>query len=267
MSYRRICIFAAWVMWTTTAQAHEFWISPEAYVTPKGGEVQAHLRIGQEFDGAAYVYNPNRFERFELIAGSLRLPVAGRLGDTPALNMPAPANGLITIVHETDDSQLSYQGMEKFAKFAKHKDFEWAIQSHIDRGLPTDRFTEQYRRFAKSLIAVGDGAGSDTEAGLKTEIVALTNPYTNTEDQFSVKVLMDGKPRADAQIELFEKGSDGEVAITLHRTNANGIGTFPIKRGHEYLVDAVELLPLNLGDPATTPVWFSLWASLTFHVP
>lgn len=234
---------------------------------PKGGEVQAQLRVGQEFGGASYSFNPNRFERFDLVMGDQVTPVTGRLGDTPALNMTTPRDGLLTIVHETGDNILTYKSMEKFVTFAKHKDFEWAVQSHTERGLPTDRFMERYRRYAKSLVAVGDGAGADREVGLKTEIVALANPYTDKMNVFPVKVLLDGKPRADAQIELFDKDPDGEVEITLYRTNADGIGSFPVSAGHEYLVDAVELLPLDEGDPTKYPVWLSVWASLTFIVP
>ena len=264
---RLTCFAALMTMWATTAHAHEFWISPEAYVTPKGGEVQAQLRVGQEFGGASYAFNENRFTRFDLVMGNQVTPVTGRLGDTPALKMIAPAEGLVIIVHETGDNLLTYKGMEKFTKFAKHKDFEWAVQSHEDRGLPTERFMERYRRYAKSLVAVGDGKGADREVGLKTEIVALANPYTDQMDSFPVKVLLDGEPRADAQIELFDKGPGGEVKITLHRTNAEGIGTFPVTAGHEYLVDAVQLLPLDEGDPTKFPVWVSVWASLTFKVP
>ena len=267
MLSRRICTAVVLALWAAAAQAHEFWISPEAYVTPKGGEVQAQLRVGQEFKGASYAFNPNRFERFDLVMGDQVIPVTGRLGDTPALNMPAPAEGLITIVHETGDNVLTYKEFDKFAKFAKHKDFEWALDRHVERGLPTDRFMERYRRYAKSLVAVGDGAGADREVGLKTEIIALANPYTDQLDSFPVKVLLNGKPRADAQIELFDKAPDGKVEITRHRTNADGIGTFPVTPGHEYLVDAVALLPLDEGDPSKFPVWLSAWASLTFKVP
>lgn len=264
---RLTCFAVLITVWTATANAHEFWISPEAYVTPKGGEVQAQLRVGEEFGGASYAFNENRFTRFDLVMGNQVTPVAGRLGDTPALNMIAPAEGLVIIVHETGDNLLTYKGMKKFTKFAKHKDFEWAVQSHAERALPTERFMERYRRYAKSLVAVGNGEGADREVGLKTEIMALANPYTDQMDTFPVKVLLDGKPRADTQIELFDKGPDGKVEITLHRTNAEGIGTFPVTAGHEYLVDAVQLLPLDEGDPTKFPVWESVWASLTFKIP
>lgn len=266
MSPRRLSLIVAICLSTASAQAHEFWISPEVYVTPNGGDIQAQLRVGQEFEGGTYSFNQNRFERFDLVMGEKTVPVQGRLGDTPALNMPADNEGLITIVHETSDNLLTYKGMEKFETFAKHKDFEWALQGHLDRGLPTEKFIEQYRRYAKSLVAVGKGNGADREVGLKTEIVALANPYTDAIDLFPVKVLLDGAPRANVQIELFDKAPDGTVEVTLHRTDADGIGSFPITSGHEYLVDAVALTPLE-GDPNTQPVWNTAWASLTFSVP
>ena len=266
MTPRRISFAISMCLWAASAQAHEFWISPEAYVTPKGGDIQAQLRVGEEFGGGTYSFNPNRFERFDLVIGDAITPVKGRLGDTPALNMPASAEGLVIVVHETDNNLLTYKGMEKFAKFAEHKDFQQAVQDHHDRGLPTERFTEQYRRYAKSLIAVGDGAGADREVGMKTEIVALANPYVDAPDMFPVKVLLDGTPRADTQIELFDKAPDGTVTVTLHRTDAQGIGSFPVKSGHEYLVDAVTLTPLE-GDPENEPVWNTDWASLTFKLP
>lgn len=264
---RRFFTVVAVTLWASVAHAHEFWISPEAYVTQKDAKVQAQLRVGEKFGGASYAFNPNRFERFDLVTAERTQPVTGRLGNTPALSMVIADEGLVTIVHETSDNLLTYKGLEKFTKFAKHKDFEWAVQSHVDRGLPTERFTERYRRYAKSLVAVGHGQGADQEVGLKTEIVALNNPYTDPAGTFRVKVLMDGAPRADVQIELFDKAPDGEVEITLHRTDAQGVGSFEVLSGHEYLVDAVALLPLEEGDPATTPAWLSIWASLTFMVP
>jgi hypothetical protein len=104
--------------------------------------------------------------------------------------------------------------------------------------------------------------------GLRTEIVALANPYTETLEKLPVKVLFEGAPRADAQVELFEMDLAGDVEITLHRTNADGIAEVPIKPGHEYLVDAVMMVPLDPGEtPQSSPSWYSLWASLTFRKP
>ena len=252
---------------TSGANAHEFWISPEAYLVKPGDQVQAHLRVGQEFKGGSYSFNPRNFTRFDVVTADTLSPAPGRIGDTPALNMKAPEEGLLVIAHETSDFYLTYTEWAKFEKFARHKDFVPLLEDHESRGLPKDRFVEQYSRHAKSLISIGNGQGADKELGLRTEIVALANPYTDELGVLPVKVLLDGKPRADVQVELFDKAPDGTVEISLYRTNADGIGEVPIKPGHEYLVDSVTVLPLEAEDTKVDAVWLSMWASLTFKVP
>jgi hypothetical protein len=104
--------------------------------------------------------------------------------------------------------------------------------------------------------------------GLAIEIVALANPYTDDLTAgLPVLVLLDASPRGDAQVELFETAPDGTVTTTLHRTDAEGRVTLPVRPGMEYLVDSVVLRALPNNDPAAGPVWHSDWASLTFRTP
>ena len=127
-----------------------------------------------------------------------------------------------------------------------------------------DGFTERYSRHAKSLIAVGSGAGSDRESGLETEFVALENPYTFKGDTLPVQLFYQQKPRAAAQVEIFERAPDDSVSITLTQTDTEGRADIPVKPGHTYLLDAVVLRP---SDPETGAIWETLWAALTFAVP
>ncbi|MEL6519349.1 MAG: DUF4198 domain-containing protein [Pseudomonadota bacterium] len=250
------------------AFAHEFWISPDTYSVLPEETITAELRVGENFKGPGYAYIGFRTERFDYVIAGEETEVPARMGDRPAVNMPAPENGLLVLVHETTDSTLTYTEWAKFQNFVRHKDFAGVFEQHRDRGLPETGFKESYRRFAKSLIAVGDGAGRDGSVGLETEIVAVTNPYTDDlSDGMIVDVLYDLEPRGDAQVELFERAPDGAVTVSLHRTDAAGRASFPVKSGHEYLVDAVVLRPTDNDDPEAGPVWHSLWASLTFKVP
>ena len=249
------------------AFSHEFWISPEAYVIPSGGKVQAHLRVGEKFTGAGYSYQSRQIDRFDLVMDGNATEVKGRLGDVPAMAMSAPADGLAIIVHETTDNQLTYKSWEKFKKFVSHKDFSGVLDDHVARGIRQEDFIELYRRYAKSLVAIGDGNGKDMPVGLKTEIVALANPYTDDIETMPVEVLLDGVPRANAQVELFVRDPGGDVEVQLYRTNDEGRAEFPVAAGHEYLVDAVVLEALHNNNPDDGPVWWSHWASLTFAVP
>lgn len=247
--------------------AHEFWISPNTYMINAGDQLLANLRVGENFKGGASVFLPDRFVRFDVVQDGEPQPVEGRIGDRPALNMPIREDGLLTIVHQTTHNLLTYRDPEKFESFLRHKDAAWVLEAHSERGLPETGFKEMYSRYAKSLIAVGAGEGSDAPVGLITEIVALNNPFTDDlTGGMTLQVLYEGAPRAQAQVEVFARGSDDTVTVTLHQTDEDGRVTIPVAPSTEYLVDAVLLRPVY-SDSLDEPVWESLWASLTFSVP
>ena len=83
-----------------------------------------------------------------------------------------------------------------------------------------------------------------------------------------VLVLLEGKPRPNAQVELFARptGTNQDAQVTLHFTNEMGIATLPVQYGNEYMADHVALIPVE-PDQDTDPVWHSLWANRTFSVP
>lgn len=256
------------------AAAHELWIEPDIYQTETGSVVTARLVNGQNFDGMVIRYFPSQFVRFSLTLGDDEVPVPGRVGDTPAMNMPTLGNGLHIVTFQSAGDVVSYSEIEKFARFAKHKDLATSLGAdvmarHAARNLPQTKFSEYYTRYSKALIGVGDASGSDRRMGLETELVALTNPYTDDlRDGMAVQLFWNDAPRADAQIELFAKGSDGVVTVTLHRTDATGIARFPVAPGFSYLVDAVILRePSDSLQQDRSVVWESLWAALTFAVP
>ncbi|MEM6372979.1 MAG: DUF4198 domain-containing protein [Pseudomonadota bacterium] len=247
------------------ATAHEFWIEPKAYEIAFGDQIVADLKNGQEFEGISLSYFEKNFTRFEIVQGDTTLPVTGRMGDRPALDTAAPADGLAVVVHETTPSFVNYREWEKFQTFADHKDFPDIAARHAENGFPAPPFKERYTRHAKALIGVGDGLGRDLALGLRTEFVAITNPYAPDFDgQMDVQVLLEGSPRADVQVEVFSRAPSGDVDITLHRTDASGIAQILVLPGHTYLFDAVALQPILNSDEA---VWDTFWAALTFSVP
>lgn len=265
LSAATLALFAS--LAATALAAHEFWIHPEAYRIAPGDEMRAALRVGETFEGSSQSYLPRNFKRFDLLCNGDAAPVDGRAGDRPALAVTVERDGLCVIVHQTRDYRLTYRKWEKFINFVTHKDFDGVLDTHAARGLPQEDFVELYSRYGKSLVAVGAGAGADSEVGLLTEIVAEANPYTDDlKNGLPVRVLFEGAPRPDAQVELFERAPDGSVEVTLHRTDADGRSILPVRAGYEYLVDAVVLRPLEPVEE-DDPVWESLWASLTFKVP
>ncbi|WP_415402786.1 DUF4198 domain-containing protein [Tateyamaria sp. SN3-11] len=247
------------------ATAHEFWLEADAYQVPADANIVVNLKNGEEFAGTTLSFFDRNIARFDVVMGENVQPVAGRMGDRPALDAPAPSEGLAIVVHETTPSFVNYKDWAKFQKFADHKDFPDMAARHAANGFPDPPFKERYTRHAKALIGVGDGAGEDRALGMKTEFVALTNPYdADFDGTMQVQVLYHGQPRADAQVEVFDRIATGDVTITLHRTDASGLARIPVTPGHDYLFDAVVIEPIKGDD---TAVWDTFWAALTFGVP
>lgn len=249
--------------------AHEFWIDPVRFSYEPGERIIAATRVGQEFAGMSGAFLPQQFRRFDIVMNGKVTPVEGRLGDRPALSQTVSGTGLAIIVHETTNYVITYETLESFQNFLEHKDAMFILGMHTEKSYPIENFKERYSRYAKSLVAVGGGAGRDTRVGLATEIVALTNPYTDdVSGGVAVQLYYDGKTRPDSQVEVFEKAPDGAVKIFTVRTNADGIASIPVKAGHRYMLDHVVLRPASGADPdQNTALWESLWANLTFGVP
>jgi cobalt/nickel transport protein len=264
MYFSRFILAAALSIPAAASSAHEFWIEPQRFQVESGEDMAIDLKNGQNFVGTRLSYFQNQFTRFELAQGDTLIPAEGRTGDRPALKATAPQDGLLVILHESTPGRLKYTEWAKFAKFAAHKDFPNAEADHTAAGWPREDFRESYTRHVKALMSVGTGEGADQKYGMETEFVALTNPYSDDFDgTMRVQVFFKDTPRADAQVEVFERAPDETVAITLYRTNYEGIASIPVKPAHTYLFDAVVLQPHTADDKS---VWQTLWAALTFQV-
>jgi len=160
------------VVVTPVAIAHEFWIEPTQYIIQPESMIEASLRNGELFVGSSIVYYKGNTNRFELVSPEHTQNIEPRLGADPALMQKAQHTGLHVVVHQHPVSTLTYTKWEKFQRFADHKDFKNILARHQARNLPENHFVEAYSRYSKSLIAVGDGAGSDRQTGLEIELVA-----------------------------------------------------------------------------------------------
>ncbi len=246
--------------------AHELWISPIEYRVGEGATIVADFRNGENFVGTQLAFFDRSSTRLQVAGPGGIVDVKPRNGDRPAIEIEAGKAGLHVLAYETTPSRLTYKDWAKWMKFVDHKDLNAVAAAHTARGLPQENFKEGYTRHAKALVAVGSGNGQDAALGLETEIVALTNPYAANFDQnMRIEVLYQGQPRAQAQVEIFERAPSGAVAVTLTKTDDMGRAVINTQPGHTYLLDAVLLRePMRDDDDIA---WETLWAALTFQVP
>lgn len=251
------------------AIAHEFWIEPRDYIVEAETKIVGDLVNGQDFSGGKQPYLSQRFVKFQTFAQGRLADVPGRNGDSPALQMDPIGEGLHIFSYQSTPATLDYETWEKFQTFIDHKKFGDIRPQHDARGLPESGFTEVYTRFSKTLVGVGNAAGADGFTGLETEIVALTNPYTDDlSTGMTFQLFYNREPRANAAFEVFEKAPDYSVTISFYETDANGRVTIPVKSGHSYMADAVVLRePTEKLASDTGAAWETLWANITWGVP
>ena len=158
--------------------AHEFWIEPLKYIN-ENNEIEAHLRVGQNFEGMTLMYNTSDFTKFNILSGSKnkKIKVKGVLGDVPALNLKSSMDNLVILYHETNDKFVDYKKFSKFEDFVSKKGHTQLIDQHIELNYPKENFVESYRRYAKSLIVINGTSGRDKKTGLLFEFVLKNNPY------------------------------------------------------------------------------------------
>lgn len=260
----RMILVLALLLLPRAALTHEFWIEAQQYQVTPGGQIEAGLFNGQNFQGVEMAWFEGRIDHAGWQQGAQGGEFASRSGDRPAMTLNVPGEGLVQLVYQSTARELTYTDWEKFRGFAESKGHGWAVARHAERGLIRTGFTESYTRYCKALVAAGDGAGADSFSGMEAELVALSNPYTAPPQAgLLVEMRYMGAPLPKAQIDVFEKQGDGSARKFHVVTNLMGQATVPLQPGHRYLLDSVVLREPEAGPQA----WESLWASLTFEVP
>ena len=224
----------------TVLSAHEFWIEPIHFTVKKTEKILANIRVGQMMRGAAYGYYPNNFNRFEVKTTTSLKPLIGRLGDKPAISLSPQGNSLVTIIHETTNSTVSYNSWIKFEDFLTEKNMLKVKELHIKSEYPKTGFKEIYSRYAKALIGSGNSIGTDQRIGLEIELVLLQNPYVDDlSNGITIELFYQDVLRANTQIEIFARGPDKVVERSTLFTNDDGRATIKPIPKTDYMINSV----------------------------
>jgi len=257
----------------TVLNAHEFWIAPDRFIVNETEKISANLRVGQMMRGTAYGYYPRHFKRFEVKTNTKLHPLEGRLGDKPAISLPPQGNSLITIIHQTTNSTISYNSWAKFEEFITEKSMLEVRDQHIRNKYPKTEFKEIYSRYAKALIGSGSSIGIDQKIGLEVELVLLQNPYTDDlSEGLIIELFYQGQALTNTQIEVFARNPEKEVTRSTVFTNEFGQVLIKTLPQTDYMLNSVIIRKpkkiQNLSKNSNQPIlWESLWASTTFRAP
>ena len=253
------------LLWTliAPASAHEFWLEPSDYAPKTGAEVTITHRNGQFFKGNSYPYILAWFKSFTITAGKDVKTVEGTPGDDPAATLTLSKPGLKIIAYHSTPDFLKFPSWKVFTTYLETEGQGPILKRHRARGLSETVVRESYARCAKTLIAVGDGAGEDRFTGMPIELIAQKNPYMLPAGApLPVLLLLHGKPAPGLTIRVFAK-ADRKNPVKFV-TDANGRATIPLPLKGPYLLNAVYIFE---PPPEKKGIyeWASVWASLTFE--
>lgn len=261
-------IFSALILLMLSSQlvAHEFWLEPINFKIKADEKLRAHEKVGQDFKGNKYAYLSSSYKSLDLTMGTKTHEIKSRLGDLPAISVLVKEEGLAILSAITTPSSVTYETWEKFSDFIKNKGLDWVFDAHEKRNLPEENVVESYRRYAKSLIKVGHGKGSDHALGLLFEWVVETNPYTSDEKNIKAQLLWQGQPHANAHVSIFNRIGD-ELIKTGLTTDSEGRVEIPRAKGGKFMINAVQMIEATKEiTKETGAVWDSRWASMTYEV-
>jgi uncharacterized GH25 family protein len=244
--------------------AHDLWIEPSAFMPAPGTRLAVRLFIGQLFRGDVFPRDPRYLVRFAVIGSGGETPIPGVPDTDPAGFLVAGRPGLYELVYTSSHAAVELDAA-KFEKYLAEEGLEKISALRARSGRGAAQAKEIYSRCAKSLIVVGEDAGSghDRVLGLTLELIPEQNPYTLASGQdLPVRLLYRGQPLAGAKIAAVPK--DQPARQVAARTDAQGRVRLRLSGAGVWLVKAVHMVAAPPGSGAD---WESFWASLTFALP
>jgi len=267
MSKKRLaekCWFVFLLIFMSPLFAHEFWLEPESFQLAEKDVLRVHIKNGQDFKGDLIPYLPFNKVSFGLTVNGKASDIKARMGDMPAINQPVNESGLYSIHYSSKGHELIYDEEGKFKSFLEKSGLSNIWTRHKARGLPSIGFKENYYRFAKTLVQVGDKLGKDAVSGMLFEWLVLDDPYDGS-GVINLRLLYQGKPLALAPVNVFFQ-TDNTLKRLQYKTDVKGELQIFITEPSKLLINSVKMLEIPVIWPTDDAVWESLWASLVLDI-
>jgi uncharacterized GH25 family protein len=268
MKIKPILIATAVLFVATAAFPHDYWIEPEKFFPAIGVSVPVRLFVGEELiSREERVLQKEKTVRFQMFSQDATedLMAAGNDGQSPIAQVVFKSPGSYLIAMERNQSYIKLDA-QKFTDYLREEGLNDIIEQRMKSGESQTEGREQYSRYLKSLVQVGNRR-DDTykrEMGFRLEIIPINNPYPlKIGDSLLVRVLFEGKPLAGAKIEALCRYENEGRGRFVTMTSSSGTALFKIEKSGVW---AVRLVHMRRCSNCKDADWESLWASYSFGV-
>ena len=230
------------------AQAHEFWIEPDAMAPPAGATVAMQVRVGERLDGDVFPFEPRAYAQAYWVGPHSARVLHAQPVTRRDISLAAQGAGLHILAVASFGQRLKYASLAEFEAFAESVGAGAVLQDAPPVAERDGSVREVYRRFSKTLVRFGGNAGHDRRLGLEYEWVQSGDVLT----LFASDQAVQGHP-----VDLLCEDSNAHVRQTRLQTDTLGQVRPEIGDARRCLINAVFLTP-----PAVGGVWTSDWVSL-----
>jgi len=173
--------------------SHELWLEPQSFYYDFNENIETHIKIGQNLDGATFGFL-NKYKKKLYIENKNKIINLNlRDGDYPAIQLKIQNYNFNILNYETNFESLTYKSFQELRDFI----FESGMHEILDIDDFQDLRSESYKRYAKAILVKENNSTNDffiQISNLDFEIIPLSNPYEKKNVHFKFKLLSKGKP-------------------------------------------------------------------------
>jgi len=258
-------VLSALLLAAVPVLAHDMWLVPPVSAAV-GEPVEIGISVGMDFPTSSTSIAPERVSASALGPGGARAEVA--LTEQPdrdrtVANFTPDKPGTWLVAATTRPNFLAMEA-DRFNHYLIHDGLAHVLHERMDLGEMGEDSREQYSKYVKALVSVGEGGGSRAldRVGHKLEIVPLADPLAvRVGDTLEVQVFFEGAPLAHANV-CWDHPGNGEDFSGQTWTDVQGKTLVPIAKS-----GPTTLRLIHMTRPRTADYeWESFWSSFTFHV-
>ena len=194
------CLVAA-----SVANAHDFYLMPQAFRTPGAGLVTIHATVGSSFPNRTITVEADRVDRLIAIgAGSPKLQIAGSTATALELKVAPVRPGMLVAAVATKARDVDYAEYRIPLILEEYRVSPAAAAAVAKLPRPRNWMVSS-RRYAKTFICVrtcANHAVGERATGSSLEFVGRSAPFEH------FRLLGGGKPLANYPVDLV--GQDGK---------------------------------------------------------
>lgn len=263
----RFCALLATLLIVSTGFAHDLYLMPARFVVTEHAVITVGLQNGDSFPESDVSPVLERVRDMRLISATRawemeNLHVAGK---SVQGEIRIPQAGSFVLTARTIPHAFLL-GATEFNAYLKEEGLDHVLAWRQQHSETESAGRERYAKFAKALLTTGGNNSFHTApVGLAMEIVPETSPYDLKDTNLPIRILLDGKPLEDVQVETawVNAGKPAKIVV-VGRTDADGHLVIPGVSSGKWRIHSVFMERCKDQNVAE---WESKWASLTFQLP